>query len=265
MNTKSLIKINKVNFGFTLAEVLITLVIIGVIAAVTIPQIVNNYKWKQYQAATFKAKSMLDNSAIKFKIEYGYPPECGYWKKNPYGGATCVSRNAQGFCSKYTLTSTGGNLPSDYNGNFSDCTRLYQFWLKSFNVTKVCTSNSYANGCIPKYQGRNTIHKSTHEDVSDYDLNASFGSSAFGIQSSILSGPAFITSDGMIFFTYVSGGSAIQIAVDVNGFKGPNKWGHDVRGFNPKAEARGDIPVFVPWDITEGKSLSTASLLYGQN
>lgn len=34
------------NFGFTLAEVLLTLGIIGVIAALTIPQLVSNYQKK---------------------------------------------------------------------------------------------------------------------------------------------------------------------------------------------------------------------------
>ena len=43
----------KINEGFTLSEVLITLVIIGIIAAVTVPVIMANYK-KAETAAKLK-------------------------------------------------------------------------------------------------------------------------------------------------------------------------------------------------------------------
>ena len=49
--------------GFTLAEVLITLVIIGVIAAMTIPTLMNNTNSQEYRTALKKAISML-NQAI---------------------------------------------------------------------------------------------------------------------------------------------------------------------------------------------------------
>ena len=43
--------------GFTLAEVLITLVVIGIIAAMTIPSIMNNIKGHEYRSALEKAIS----------------------------------------------------------------------------------------------------------------------------------------------------------------------------------------------------------------
>ena len=49
--------------GFTLAEVLITLVIIGVIAAMTIPTLMNNTNSQEYRTGIKKAISML-NQAI---------------------------------------------------------------------------------------------------------------------------------------------------------------------------------------------------------
>ena len=45
--------------GFTLAEVLVTLGIIGVVAALTIPNLVANYKAHQLRTAFFKGYSML--------------------------------------------------------------------------------------------------------------------------------------------------------------------------------------------------------------
>lgn len=47
--------------GFTLAEVLITLAIIGIVAALTIPSLVSNYQDKMFKSAYEKAKTTLVN------------------------------------------------------------------------------------------------------------------------------------------------------------------------------------------------------------
>ena len=54
----------KTNFkkGFTLAEVLITLGVIGVVAAMTIPGLMNTYKKKQYYTQFMKARSVIENT-----------------------------------------------------------------------------------------------------------------------------------------------------------------------------------------------------------
>ena len=54
--------------AFTLAEVLITLAIIGIVAAVTIPSVVANYQQQQYKAGLKKAVSAL-NEAILMNIQ----------------------------------------------------------------------------------------------------------------------------------------------------------------------------------------------------
>lgn len=48
--------------AFTLAEVLITLGIIGVVAAMTMPSLINNYQQKQYEAKYAKAKNIMANA-----------------------------------------------------------------------------------------------------------------------------------------------------------------------------------------------------------
>jgi prepilin-type N-terminal cleavage/methylation domain-containing protein len=55
------IKISK-NYGFTLAEVLITLAIIGVVAALTIPSVVRNYQKTQTVTQLKKVYSALANT-----------------------------------------------------------------------------------------------------------------------------------------------------------------------------------------------------------
>ena len=53
--------------GFTLAEVLITLAIIGVVAALTIPSVISNYQQQEFKTGLKKAVSVL-NEAIQINI-----------------------------------------------------------------------------------------------------------------------------------------------------------------------------------------------------
>ncbi len=61
----------KTKFGFTLAEVLITLAIIGIVAALTIPTVVRNYQKTQYTAALKKTYSALSQAAQRIMIDNG--------------------------------------------------------------------------------------------------------------------------------------------------------------------------------------------------
>ena len=55
------------NRGFTLAEVLITLAIIGIVAALTIPSVISNYQQQEFKTGLKKAVSVL-NEAIQTNI-----------------------------------------------------------------------------------------------------------------------------------------------------------------------------------------------------
>ena len=55
----------KKNLGFTLAEVLLTLGIIGVVAAMTIPMLITNYQKKQV-AAQLKESYSVFQQAVNF-------------------------------------------------------------------------------------------------------------------------------------------------------------------------------------------------------
>ncbi|MDD3237090.1 MAG: type II secretion system protein [Candidatus Gastranaerophilales bacterium] len=60
----------KRNSAFTLAEVLITLVIIGVIAAMTIPSLLNNTNKQEYRTALKKAVSALNQAVtMQYALE----------------------------------------------------------------------------------------------------------------------------------------------------------------------------------------------------
>lgn len=230
--------------GFTLAETLITLVIIGIIAAIVIPLAISHYQWKQYRAGALKALSYINQIANLYQPLEGTNPLCGYWEKNPYSaagnGAVCQGYSDEGFCTGWKLKD-GSSLPPDYNGFFDDCKKLYDFFEKNMKTVKVCPTDAYANGCIPKYEGIDTIYKSKNSDKSDYDVARATGSSGFR-QSAILSGSAFITTDGIIYFSYIR--TARFIAFDINGFKGPNKWGYDVFAIIPYKKSKFSPPKY---------------------
>lgn len=62
MNYKSILKgIKYKKKAFTLAEVLITLIVIGVVAAITVPVLMNNYRKEQYVTGFKKSYSSLQN------------------------------------------------------------------------------------------------------------------------------------------------------------------------------------------------------------
>lgn len=55
--------------AFTLAEVLITLSIIGIVAAITIPTLINNYQKRQYVTSLKKAYTTLAQAFSQFSTE----------------------------------------------------------------------------------------------------------------------------------------------------------------------------------------------------
>ncbi len=63
--------------GFTLAEVLITLAVIGVVAAMTIPTLVSKYHEKQRITQLKKAYSVLNQAFTRAVADYGTPDNWG--------------------------------------------------------------------------------------------------------------------------------------------------------------------------------------------
>lgn len=57
--------------AFTLAEVLITLAIVGIVATMTIPTLTTKYRYKSYETSLFKAKSMFAQATQMLLIQNG--------------------------------------------------------------------------------------------------------------------------------------------------------------------------------------------------
>jgi len=182
----------KIKNGFTLAEVLITLVIIGVIAAMTIPTLINKTQDQELKSQFSKAYSTVAQALTKTVINdfYGYAA-CTYYKD--------VSTDAI----DYGRTAT------------ADCTTFFNVFAKNLSIQKLCDGNAKSGGCIPTYQSYN---------------NAS-GCGGYNQSNMNSANPAYVLSNGQIIIPYKSSFLHPLFLIDINGQKGPNAYGKDLFGF----------------------------------
>ncbi len=211
--------------AFTLAEVLITLGIIGVVAAITLPSVVANYQKQAGIVGYKKMLSTLNQASSKIVADLGYLPECYNWAAgaSPYPAMNeCLKRDDKGSCMVYG-DDKDNPRPSDYSGKTADC-RLYQDKLfKEMKVIKTC-NKAYFDGCTPEYKGSDTLLKEADDSLTEEDLLAATDHDTGLRATNLKKAPAKVFADGTI---YVNLNSTV-IVIDVNGQKGPNKWGYDV-------------------------------------
>ncbi len=216
-----------------MAEVLITLLIIGVVAVLTISTLVSQIEKAVLKNQFKKFVSTFKQAVMSVQMQETRPLRCYYWDSdNPYSGVcteTCddEDRDEYGSCTPGTqyCKETGEPLPSNIMGYFSDCQSFHeQLFLKTLKLQKYCKNNAYENGCLPKdIRGVDKVQKENNPDQ-DFDPNKDFSDSKIKNQY-----PVYILADG----TYLIGHSTFlgkipMYVVDINGFKGPNKWGHDI-------------------------------------
>lgn len=252
-------RLMKNNKGFTLAEVLITLGIIGVVAAITLPAIIQNYQKMVLKNQFKKSYAIAQNAWIKAEADMGYKPECYYWNKSPYGSAKCVSYNTNGDCTKYELVS-GGDLPGNYNGNMGECSAFKTQLEKNFLIAKKCVGNAFKNHCIPDYKGNDTVYREGKDEIADVDVNkATSGCSAWREQNIKNAREVWNLADGTIILWY----SGPQLfAMDINGMKGPNKWGYDLFPFRTTSNQGSPLKISPGGcDIIEKGGVSTSAML----
>lgn len=180
---------NNVKNAFTLAEVIIVIAIIGVVAAITIPNVVKNYQKKVTASKLKQTYSILAQALEKAKVEYG---DIDTW--DFYGGTqvdtnivTAAVDNSKNFFDKYLVP-----------------------YLKHSENTKVATLNEmgYKNGIL--------------ESNNEQYVNSSYKYAFFKLQNGayLLMGSNF---DGT---TWILENPFIMI--DINGNQSPNKRGKDI-------------------------------------
>ena len=119
--------INYKRAGFTLAEVLITLGIIGVVAAMTIPNLIANTRSSQYRSAFKKAVSTLSQAARMSEAQYGFD-YAGINQKCGTNAATEHPDEVMSICAILNGTLTGATFiakPKDLEIKKGSSTQKY--------------------------------------------------------------------------------------------------------------------------------------------
>lgn len=195
------LNIVKKRIAFTLAEILITLGIIGIVAAMTIPTLMANYQKEEYTIAGKKAYSEFNQALIKMASDNGCT-----------GDLRCTG-----------LVNWGGTQEAFGNEI-----------VKYFKVIKNCESSSGGptiNGCFSQkvaYNYDGTGGRTNWYDNTSYYrfITADGMSFSFSIDSNNCGNDYsnHITNN----MTQLCG----RVWIDVNGpTKGPNNWGRDIYYF----------------------------------
>ena len=195
--------------AFTLAEVLVTLGIIGVVAAMTLPMLAKNYQFYVRQQQFKKVYAALDVAIQKTQIDMGEGVKCFYLD---YGWNT---------------------------KNLVECDYFYQELAKNLQILKICEGNAYEKGCLPKeMRSFEEVYLET-QGSKEEGLPPSLASGCSGISKDKLETKVrvYMLNSGFTIIPYfvwsvgegdVHGGGAPIFLVDINAHKGPNKWGHDI-------------------------------------
>ncbi|MBO5386179.1 type II secretion system protein [bacterium] len=190
--------------GFTLAEVLITLGIIGVVAAMTIPNLIANTRSSQYRSAFKKAVSTLSQAARMSEAQYGFD-YAGITQRCGASPATEHPEEVMSICSILNGTLSGAT----YLG------RANTLQMKSGNTSKnysITVSSQFFNNF------------STLKNLSGHAYSFADGTimvipADFGVNACTLSAGNVLT-DKMVVGDEAY---ACAVFVDVNGTSLPNK------------------------------------------
>ena len=187
--------------GFTLAEVLITIGIIGIVAALTLPSVINKYKAKQLETAFKKSSSIITSALNDTLFEFGL--------KELSFKELCDGYSAPMAC---------------YQANSEFFEQINNYFLSRFIVQKKITDTMYnqlnrETILVTNYTG----NKKTFGYGQQYGMNAGntpWHSVNFLSDGSVISALAFF---------YHGASDGVSLTFDTNGpYRGPNRWGYDI-------------------------------------
>ena len=169
--------------AFTLAEVLITLGIIGVVAAMTIPTLISNYQEKELVTRAKKALAQVNNAIDLARAENGYGDTSVLFNTNNTSEESmrafakyfkvqeiCVN-TASGSCKNYTYKTT---KPMSSDGETYSGAGMYTWprfltmdgiliGVKQYdNCDRIDTYTKYENGVVVKDEEGNPVTYQSH-------------------------------------------------------------------------------------------------------
>ena len=180
--------------GFTLAEVLITLAIIGIVAALTIPTLVQNYQTKAWDTASEVFQRKLEES---LKV-----------------------MNVQGTLAGYTTTEAFVDELSKH----IKITRICD----NDDIT-TCFADKVTWGTENEEVEMADVKRASHFGQDSWGTNTVGVQFANGVNGVIAYNPECVQNQ---FSNQITGTSCLAILYDVDGFKNPNTQNKDLRSIN---------------------------------
>ncbi|MBO6086958.1 type II secretion system protein [bacterium] len=203
--------------AFTLAEVLITLGVIGVVASITLPTLIKEYNKHAWVNALKQNYSLLNQGFRKMMADDGveFIADTEVWRA--IGGSSCTG---------------------DYDISSAGCKDFYAQLKKYFKIVRIDKGTD-------AYSGTNGSGESFEATVYKYKYRNSSDKKIYWDNIIHLSNGAMIWDYGFSKYPSVeSNCDAIHVAgghmcggaggfyIDINGNRGPNEFGKDIFSFN---------------------------------
>lgn len=193
------------NKAFTLAEVLITLGIIGVVAALTMPALMASYQRMVFKQQFRKMYSTLSQAYAKTVYDTGGMTDCYH-------------------------TDISGSGYGSYSS--SECKTIFKSALeKNLRIAKICETKGVENGCLMnnQYKGMDTLLTDSNPDATDEEKESIMKNCINVTKNRLLNESlVYVLNDGSIIISSGAHVPPAAMMIDINGQKGPNKWGHDL-------------------------------------
>jgi len=191
--------------ALTLAEVLVTLGIIGVVAAMTLPMLAKNYQFYVRQQQFKKAYAAMSIAVQKTQVDMGEGVRCHY-----------INRVW-------------------YSDTMKECDWFYDNLLKELQIIQVCKGNALEAHCIPiEMRGGDKVYSEVQggDDKAAAEVEFNRGCGGFSDRNIKNNSTVYIANGGFsiipYYTTYNFSSTGPLFILDVNSHKGPNKWGHDI-------------------------------------
>ncbi len=184
-------RFSKELFAFTLAEVLITLGIIGVVAAITIPSVVAKFQHKALESQFKKTLSVTQQVFLKAKTDFGLDNFAQYCTYYPYAG----------------------NSGKPYD-NAPECYEILHKTLLNIDGVKSIYNNT------------DTHIVRLNETIRTYNNKADITTSSLSGLGNALYYTNVLPDGSYIGFSIIE--ASLNIVIDTNGAQKPNRLGHDI-------------------------------------
>ncbi len=198
--------------AFTLAEVLITLGIIGIVAAMTLPTLIEQHQKQVFATGAKKGLNTISNLINKIQAE---EDASSYETTSLFTSGLCAQHEVYDSNLGHMVNQNGCE---DIYGNPSFIEQLIS---KNLKVVKTCKGDD----CNIKYHFWAFVNNNGKFQLYEYG-DGYLNKSSNDIWSTIT---GLYTADGMIIYVFPSEGG-LSFLYDTNGEKGPNTYGRDLFG-----------------------------------